>query len=197
MSIYKKIIVMSIFSLAVTGCSNISNDINKEETPAVESPVVQDDEAEDSKLMNDEDLTEEVLEAEEEAGHTHDATHTHDAGYSELIHGGFSMKFQELMETIYSRVNYSMMGVAVEDIVPMDESVMTSVEEMMSNLNPIQDGEILKIVGRARELFDKTNDIIETKKYEMLWSLNEEGQDLYNVYYDWLIEVAANHNHDE
>lgn len=192
MRIYKKIVTISILSLAVAGCSN--NDIkNKEEIPVVETPIEQSNEGEalEPELIAGEDFIGETL--EDEAEHTHE----HDEGYSELIHGGFSMKFQELMEAIYSRVNYSMMGIAVEDIVPIEESVMTSVEDMMNGLNPIQDGDVLKIVKEARELFDKTNGIIATRKYEQLGSLNEDGQTLYNAYYDWLIEAAKHHKHEE
>lgn len=192
MSIYKKMLLISILSLSIVGCGNNDNNNNvKEDTY---SEILQEGEVGDvtEEIIEQDDRVEELTENEAETL----KPQTHDAGYTELIHGGFSIKFQELMETIYSKVNYHLMGIAVEELTPMDESVMIQVEEMMSTLNPIQDGEILGIVKEARQLFDKANAILEERKYELLSSLDEEGQALYNKYYDWLIEVANHHDHE-
>lgn len=181
---YKKLLLMSVLCLAFTGCGN--NEASKKEVQenAVEST---DDTTIDTTGITEKEQAEESVKENEYA---------HDAGYTELIHDGFVLYFQELMETIYSRVHYSELGTLVEDITPMDEQVMTQVEEMVRGLNPIQDGEILGIIKETRQLFDETNGIIEEKKYERLINLDDIGQEIYNEYYEWLVEAAAHHDHE-
>lgn len=190
MRIYKKLLLMSVLCLAFTGCGN--NESNKKEEVKQES-VIQEDEAGTAESIDEVATDTDTSQSEEGAK---EAVYVHDAGYTELIHGGFAMYYQELMETIYSRVHYSELGTAVEDIKPMNEQVMIRVEEMITGLNPIQDGEILGIIKETRQLFDEANGIIDEKKYERLINLDEAGQELYNKYYEWLVEAAAHHEHE-
>nr|WP_302598366.1 hypothetical protein [uncultured Cellulosilyticum sp.] len=197
MRIYKKLLLMSVLCLAITGCGNneTSNNETSKKEEIAQDTVIQEE------VSTEESIDEAVADNADKqvADITTEATdkeYVHDAGYTELIHDGFAMYFQELMETIYSRVNYSELGTPVEEITPMNEQVMIQVEEMTTGLNPIQDGEILGIIKEARELFDQTNNIVKEKKYERLSSLDEVGQEIYNEYYEWLIEAAAHHKHD-
>lgn len=186
MNKYKVLLLIGVLSLSVVGCSHNTENIS-EETPKEVIEEVTNEEADTHEANTH------MEEVAEEEGTT---TYTHDAGYTDLIHGGFAQIFQELMETIYSRINYSLMGTAVEDITPMDEGVIEQVEEMTKSLNPIHDEEILEIVAEVRQLFDAVNNIIQEKKYELLEPLNAVGQDLYNRYYEWLLKAAENHQHE-
>ncbi len=196
MCIYKKLLLMSMLGLMLTGCGD--NDTSKKEVSVVEDVMMQNDEREDMVQDTTAEIKEEIAGDKSEEMHEEDSNtqYIHDAGYSALIHEGFAIKFQVLMETIYSCVNYSLMGTAVEDITPMDEDVMIQVEEMMRTLNPVQDEEIVEIVKKARELFNEVNAIIAEKKYELLNNFDERGQALYNEYYEWLIEAAEHHTHE-
>ena len=99
------------------------------------------------------------------------------------------------MEQLYSRINYNVMGINIEEITLIDESAINELEEMTENLDPIQDEKILSIMAETRLLFDEVNEIINVKTYEKLWTLDDRGQTLYNQFYDWLIEAASNHTH--
>lgn len=175
---YIKLLAISILGLSIIGCGNTGNNtVIKEET---HNAVVEETEVSKGDSME---------EAQE--------PYVYDAGYTDLIHGGFVQAVQGVMETMYSRINYSSMGIAVEDLTMMDEAQMLEVEDMATSLNPIRDEKILKVVKATRNLFDKTNALLEAKTYEKLSSLNDEGQAIYDQYYEWLIEAAGNHHHDE
>ncbi|WP_054740934.1 hypothetical protein [Cellulosilyticum ruminicola] len=178
---YMKVLAMGLVTLSIVGCGNVGkNASTKEETSntAVE-------ESNQSQTF-EESSNEEVQEP-----------YVYDAGYTDLIHGGFVQAVQGVMETMYSRINYSSMGIAVEDLTMMDDNQLLEVEEMAKSLNPIRDEKILKVVKATRGLFDKTNALLEAKTYEKLTSLNDEGQAIYDQYYEWLIEAAKNHHHEE
>ena len=187
----KLVLILCMMACSLVGCTDQSeNKVAQEETYS--DHQLKETETGDVKGATYKD---EETHENEEAHDTHEI-HSHDEGYTELIHNGFSLNFQTLMEEMYSRINYSMMGMGVESITPIDKDVMTQVEELTTSLNPIQDNEILEIVQEAHGLFDKINDLIDMKAYEKLEVLNDIGQELYNRYYEWLINVASHHTHD-
>lgn len=179
---YIKLLGISILGLSIAGCSNKGNNTTTKEEV-------------NHNIVAEESSNPQVQSALENGNET--PAYVYDAGYTDLIHGGFVQAVQSLMETMYSRINYSSMGIAVEDLTMMDEAQMQEVEEMTTSLNPIHDEKILKVVKATRNLFDKTNALLEAKTYEKLSSLNDEGQAVYDQYYEWLIEAAENHHHDE
>lgn len=178
---YIKLLALGLVVLSIVGCSNAGNNTTiKEET---NNTVIEESNESQSSVENSNEVPQEP--------------YVYDAGYTDLIHGGFVQAVQGVMETMYSRINYSSMGIAVENLTMMDEAQMLEVEEMATSLNPIRDEKILKVVKATRGLFDKTNAILEAKTYEKLSSFNDEGQAIYDQYYEWLIEAAKNHHHEE
>ena len=179
MYIYKKLVAISILSLSMVGCG--SSDIDEiavsQHTPFIEQENIEQENIEQDKALE------------------MSTTYIHDAGYTQLIHNDFPLKFQTLMEQLYSRINYNVMGINIEEITLIDESAINELEEMTENLDPIQDEKILSIMAETRLLFDEVNEIINVKTYEKLWTLDDRGQTLYNQFYDWLIEAASNHTH--
>lgn len=108
--------------------------------------------------------------------------------YTTLVDRGFAVDFNTLMEELYKRVNYTLMGYDESEVTPIDLEQMEALKDLFDGLNQSEYFDILETVKALEEAIKEVNETIENKAYEKLTDFNDIGQAIYNAYYEWLIK---------